>query len=45
MESNTLIKEEINQDKEENKGKLKLPKRKFAIIHGYSGHKFCGNQK
>ena len=25
--------------------KIKLPKRKFCIIHGYNGHKFSGNQK
>ena len=25
--------------------KLSYPKRKFAIIHGYNGHAFSGNQK
>jgi len=25
--------------------KIRLPKRKFAIIHGYNGHQFHGNQK
>ncbi len=25
--------------------KIHLPKRKYAIIHGYIGHKFSGNQK
>jgi hypothetical protein len=27
------------------KNKITFPKRKFAIIHGYNGHDFCGNQK
>ena len=27
------------------KSKIKLPKRKYAIIHGYSGHNYSGNQK
>ncbi len=32
--------------KETNKlSKINLPKRKYAIIHGYSGHNYCGNQK
>ncbi len=25
--------------------KINFPKRKYAIIHGYNGHLFCGNQK
>jgi hypothetical protein len=25
--------------------KIRLPKRKYAIIHGYNGHKYSGNQK
>lgn len=25
--------------------KIKLPKRMYAIIHSYIGHKYCGNQK
>jgi hypothetical protein len=28
-----------------NKNKINMPKRKYAIIHGYNGHKFLGNQK
>ena len=50
------IKDDINKDKEEdNKNieknnshrpeKLKLPKRKFAIIHGYFGQNYSGNTK
>ena len=46
------IKEENNetQNKEENKEekrleKINLPKRKYALIHAYNGHKFSGNQK
>jgi hypothetical protein len=33
------------EEKEENRDKLKLPKRKYAIIFGYLGHKYSGNQK
>ena len=25
--------------------KIKHPKRKYALIHGYNGHKYHGNQK
>lgn len=25
--------------------KIKKPKRKYAIVHGYLGHNYCGNQK
>lgn len=33
-------------DQNENKkDKLNYPKRKYAIIHGYNGHDFKGNQK
>jgi hypothetical protein len=46
------IKEEIvniEDNKEENQeeklDKIHLPKRKYAIIHGYNGHHFSGNQK
>ncbi len=28
-----------------NKNKIEHPKRKFAIIHGYNGHDYYGNQK
>lgn len=34
-----------SEEKEENRDKLKLPKRKYAIIFGYLGHKYSGNQK
>jgi tRNA pseudouridine38-40 synthase len=34
-----------NSENQEKKSKINLPKRKFAIIHGYNGHNFCGNQK
>lgn len=37
-----------NEKKEENEEKfekIKLPKRKYAIVHGYIGHKYSGNQK
>ena len=42
-----------NQNENENENgnaenkltKLNFPKRKYAIIHGYNGHNFCGNQK
>jgi hypothetical protein len=33
----------IPEDKKFNK--LNLPKRKYAIIHGYNGHNYSGNQK
>jgi hypothetical protein len=33
-------------DKSDNKQKkINLPKRKYAIIHGYNGHNYSGNQK
>lgn len=37
----------INEEiKEENKlEKIKAPKRRYAIIHGYVGHNYSGNQK
>ena len=28
-----------------NREKIRVPKRKFCVIHGYLGHRFCGNQK
>lgn len=34
-----------SENKLANKTKIEYPKRKFAIIHGYFGHDFCGNQK
>ena len=34
-----------DEDNSNKKEKLHLPKRKFAIIHGYNGHDFKGNQK
>lgn len=34
-----------NKDDYINKEKLKLPKRKYAIIHGYFGQNYFGNQK
>jgi hypothetical protein len=40
--------DDLNQAKDENTSKLNkisFPKRKYAIIHGYNGHQFCGNQK
>lgn len=37
--------ENINEENLEKKSKINLPKRKFAIIHGYNGHNYCGNQK
>ena len=38
--------EEANEQKDViKKEKIKAPKRKYAIIHGYNGHDFCGNQK
>ena len=49
IESNPEKKEEDkNKDnqKEQNKlGKIKMPKRKFAIIHGYFGQDYSGNTK
>jgi hypothetical protein len=36
---------EDNEKAEEKLEKYKAPKRKFAIVHGYLGHKYCGNQK
>lgn len=47
-----IIDKDINQTdnntETENKAKpdkINLPKRKYAIIHAYNGHKFSGNQK
>ena len=40
--------EDANKQTETDESKLSKishPKRKFAIIHGYNGHKFHGNQK
>ena len=34
-----------NLEDDEKLEKIKRPKRKFAIVHGYLGHKYCGNQK
>lgn len=31
--------------KDKKSNKLNLPKRKYAIIHGYNGHNYSGNQK
>jgi hypothetical protein len=41
-DNNNNTNKDTNNSKKE---KIKLPKRKFAIIHGYNGHDFCGNQK
>ena len=38
-------KNETTNNEKEKKSKIKLPKRKYAIIHGYSGHNYSGNQK
>jgi hypothetical protein len=39
-------KEQRNNDEPKEKlDKINLPKRKYAIIHGYNGHHFSGNQK
>ncbi len=52
--SNPIIENNINEnevDQTNREGtelklnKLNFPKRKFAIIHGYNGHDYCGNQK
>ena len=49
MNENVLYNDKDNKSDDENddakKNKLHLPKRKYAIIHGYNGHKFSGNQK
>jgi len=44
---NTPINTENPQTTQEDKksNKLNLPKRKYAIIHGYNGHNYSGNQK
>ena len=45
-ESEININKNDRTDKEfTKKEKIKAPKRKYAIIHGYNGHDFCGNQK
>ena len=45
-ESEININKNDKTDKEfTKKEKIKAPKRKYAIIHGYNGHDFCGNQK
>ena len=38
-----LEEEPLTEDKKFNK--LNLPKRKYAIIHGYNGYNYSGNQK
>jgi tRNA pseudouridine38-40 synthase len=38
-------KNETTNNEKEKKSKIKLPKRKYEIIHGYSGHNYSGNQK
>ena len=40
---NTQTPQTTQEDKKSNK--LNLPKRKYAIIHGYNGHNYSGNQK
>ncbi len=39
--------EHNNQAEQNNKkaNKINLPKRKYAIIHGYNGYNYSGNQK
>ena len=54
-ENNKIIESDKAKNEEENKkesekdshkpGKIKLPKRKFAIIHGYFGQNYSGNTK
>ena len=47
LEENNNINKEENNNKylDEKKEKIKLPKRKYAIIHGYIGINYSGNQK
>ena len=33
------------EQNEKKANKINLPKRKYAIIHGYNGHNYSGNQK
>lgn len=40
---NTQTPQTTQEDKKSNK--INLPKRKYAIIHGYNGHNYSGNQK
>lgn len=40
----TRVKNQTEEDRSKLE-KIRLPKRKYAIIHGYNGHKFSGNQK
>jgi hypothetical protein len=37
--------DEVKDENTSKLNKISFPKRKFAIIHGYNGHQFCGNQK
>ena len=39
--------EQNNQAEQNDKkaNKINLPKRKYAIIHGYNGYNYSGNQK
>jgi hypothetical protein len=37
--------EDVKDENTSRINKISFPKRKFAIIHGYNGHQFCGNQK
>jgi tRNA pseudouridine38-40 synthase len=47
LEENNNTNKEENNNKylDEKKEKIKLPKRKYAIIHGYIGINYSGNQK
>jgi hypothetical protein len=35
----------VENNQESNLEKIKHPKRKYVLIHGYSGHNYSGNQK
>ncbi len=43
MEANTETHVENNQ--ENTLDKIRFPKRKYVMIHGYNGHNYSGNQK
>jgi hypothetical protein len=45
QQTKTLTTHQESEQDDKKFNKLNLPKRKYAIIHGYNGHNYSGNQK
>ncbi len=45
MEATDIEKQQVVITEEDKIEKIKHPKRKYVLIHGYSGHNYSGNQK